>query len=124
MSLHLYHRTQTQPSTSASQDRRLCLLCAYENGSVVLREYNQNGKETSVEGVGWNIVWKSKLHVESSRKIILSPHLSLLTVKPFKVMAMRVSRSDDFALTISADNLICRYDLLVCQILLSTTICP
>jgi len=27
-------------------------------------------------------------------------------------MAMRVSRSNDFALTISADNLICRYDLL------------
>jgi len=27
-------------------------------------------------------------------------------------MAMRVSRSNDFALTISADNLICRYELL------------
>ncbi|KAF8807002.1 WD-40 repeat-containing protein [Phlegmacium glaucopus] len=92
MSLHLYHQSQTQPSISAVQDRRLCLLCAYEDGSVVLREYTQNDKETSVEGLGWNIVWKSKLHVES-------------------IMAMRVSRSNDFALTISADNLICRYDL-------------
>lgn len=68
MSLHLYHRSQTRPSTSAVQDRRLCILCAYEDGSVVLREY-QNSKETSVEGVGWSIVWKSKLHVESSRQL-------------------------------------------------------
>jgi len=95
MSLHLYyHQSQSRAaSTSIAQDKSLCLLCAYENGSVVLREYDQKNKETSVEGVGWNIVWKSKLHVES-------------------IMAMRVSRSNDFALTISADNLICRYDLL------------
>jgi WD40 repeat protein len=94
MSLHLYHQSQSRASTSAAQDKSLCLLCAYEDGSVVLREYDQKNKETSVEGVGWNIVWKSKLHVES-------------------IMAMRVSRSNDFALTISADNLICRYDLLI-----------
>ena len=67
MSLHLYHQSQSQPSTSAAaQDRRLRLLCAYEDGSVVLCEYDQKNGETSVEGVGWNIVWKSKLHVESS----------------------------------------------------------
>lgn len=114
MSLHLYHQNQIRPSTSAAQDRRLCLLCAYENGSVVLREYDQKDKETSVEGVGWNIVWKSKLHVESSRKsIVSSPCISLLTIDSLTVMAMKVSRSNDFALTISADNLICRYDLLV-----------
>jgi hypothetical protein len=77
MSLHLYHQNQSRPSTSAAQDRRLCLLCAYENGSVVLREYDQNNKETSIEGVGWNVVWKSKLHVESSRKSRLSSPLCL-----------------------------------------------
>ena len=77
MSLHLYHQKQSQPSTSAAQDRRLCLLCAYENGSVVLRDYDQKNKETSIEGVGWNIVWKSKLHVESSRKNIYSPLTSV-----------------------------------------------
>ena len=68
MSLHLYHQSQSQASTSAAQGKSLCLLCAYENGSVVLRKYDQKNKETSVEGVGWNIVWKSKLHVESSGK--------------------------------------------------------
>ena len=68
MSLHLYHQSQSRASTSAAQDKSLCLLCAYENGSVVLRKYDQKNKETSVEGVGWDIVWKSKLHVESSRK--------------------------------------------------------
>jgi hypothetical protein len=40
--------------------------------------------------------------------------ISLLTgLNYFVVMSMRVSRSNDFALTISADNLICRYDILV-----------
>ena len=68
MSLHLYHQNQNHASTSAAQDKSLCLLCAYENGSVVLRKYDQKNKETSIEGVGWNIVWRSKLHVESSRK--------------------------------------------------------
>ena len=68
MSLHLYHQSQNRPSSSAAQDKKLRLLCAYEDGSVVLREYDQEDEETSVEGVGWNIVWKSKLHVESSRK--------------------------------------------------------
>jgi hypothetical protein len=85
MSLHLYHQNQSQPSTSAAQDRRLCLLCAYEDGSVVLREYDQKNKETSIEGVGWDIVWKSKLHVESSRKNINFPHhcISPMTVGLF-----------------------------------------
>jgi hypothetical protein len=36
-----------------------------------------------------------------------------MTVRLFSVMAMKVSRSNDFALTISADNLVCRYNLLV-----------
>ena len=84
MSLHLYHQSQSRASTSAAQDKSLCLLCAYENGSVVLRKYDQKNKETSVEGVGWDIVWKSKLHVESSRKNMLSsPCISLLTVALF-----------------------------------------
>ena len=84
MSLHLYYRSQNRASTSAAQDKSLSLLCAYENGSVVLREYDQKNKETSVEGVGWNIVWKSKLHVESSRKNMLSsPCNSLLTIALF-----------------------------------------
>ena len=118
MSLHLYHQSQNRPSSSAAQDKKLRLLCAYEDGSVVLREYDQEDEETSVEGVGWNIVWKSKLHVESSRKkkqLLSSPlHLTIHLLNDFfAVMAMRVSRSNDFALTISADNLICRYDLLV-----------
>jgi WD40 repeat protein len=70
----------------------LSLLTAYENGSVVLREYIQKAKEFSIEGEGWNVIWASKLHVES-------------------IMAMRVSRSHDFALTVSADHIIGRYDL-------------
>ncbi|KIM39791.1 hypothetical protein M413DRAFT_28978 [Hebeloma cylindrosporum] len=72
---------------------KLSLLAAYENGSVVLREYNRKGKEVSIEGEGWDVIWTSKLHVES-------------------IMAMRVSRTHDFALTVSADHIIGRYDLI------------
>ena len=68
MSLHLHYQSQTGPSNLTVQDKRLRLLCAYENGSVVLREYNRNDMDASVEGIGWDIVWKSKLHVESSGK--------------------------------------------------------
>src|SRR5882762_418722 len=45
MSLHLYRQSQNRASTSAAQDKSLSLLCAYENGSVVLREYDQKDKE-------------------------------------------------------------------------------
>lgn len=44
----------------------LSLLTAYENGSVVLREYIRKDKEVSIEGEGWDVIWTSKLHVESS----------------------------------------------------------
>ncbi|KAF4613712.1 hypothetical protein D9613_007781 [Agrocybe pediades] len=82
MSMHLYR----------PERQNLRILLAYENGSVVLREYTRTTKEASVEGQGWNILWKSKLHAES-------------------IMAMRVSRANDFALSVSADHIIGRYDL-------------
>ncbi|KAF8149881.1 WD40-repeat-containing domain protein [Crassisporium funariophilum] len=93
MSLHLFQvAAQTTPSTSELKTPNLRLVCAYENGSVVLREYTREDKETSVEGAGWDMIWTTKLHVES-------------------IMAMRVSRLNDFALTISADHIVGRYDL-------------
>ncbi|KAH9481428.1 ASTRA-associated protein 1 [Psilocybe cubensis] len=92
MSMHLYQQNYTDAQSPASDHKCLRLLMAYENGSVVLREYTRTSKEVSIEGEGWDILWKSKLHVES-------------------VMAMRVSRANDFALTVSADHIIGRYDL-------------
>ncbi|PPQ95710.1 hypothetical protein CVT26_008353 [Gymnopilus dilepis] len=93
MSMHLYYYIHNGPSSSSSDHyKNLRLLTAYENGSVVLREYTRTEKEASIEGQGWEILWKSKLHVES-------------------IMAMRVSRANDFAVTVSADHIIGRYDL-------------
>jgi hypothetical protein len=66
MSLSLYHRRETNPGSSTMELGNLSLLAAYENGSVVLREYIRKDKEVSVEGEGWDVVWTSKLHVESS----------------------------------------------------------
>lgn len=95
MSLHLFTvpREQSQPSSSSECTDELRLLCAYENGGVTLRRYARPDKRKSVEGVGWEVVWAVKLHVES-------------------VMAMKVSRTNNIALTVSADHLIGRYDLL------------
>ncbi|PPQ67516.1 hypothetical protein CVT25_006057 [Psilocybe cyanescens] len=92
MSLHLYQQGHSNLAPSPSEYKSLRILVAYENGSVVLREYTRTAKEISVEGQGWIILWKSKLHVES-------------------IMAMRVSRANDFAVTVSADHIIGRYDL-------------
>ncbi|KAF8907375.1 WD40-repeat-containing domain protein [Gymnopilus junonius] len=95
MSMHLYYYVHNGPSTSSSNKyRNLRLLTAYENGSVVLREYTRTEKEASVEGEGWDILWKSKLHNES-------------------IMAMKVSRANDFAVTVSADHIMGRYDLAI-----------
>jgi len=46
-----------------------------------------------VEGKGWEVIWKSRLHVAS-------------------VMAMAVSRDCSFALTVSADHIVGRYELI------------
>lgn len=65
MGIHLYE--QANPDTPAPPEpKRLRLLTAYENGGVVLRQYNRIGKETSVEGRGWDVIWKAKIHVETS----------------------------------------------------------
>ncbi|KAG0709338.1 WD-40 repeat-containing protein [Suillus ampliporus] len=90
MSIHPFYAASSAPSTSA---RELRLLCAYEDGGVVLRKRTAPENEQTVEGRGWEVLWKSKLHVES-------------------VMAMTVSLDCTFALTVSADHLVGRYDLM------------
>ncbi|KAH9843518.1 WD-40 repeat-containing protein, partial [Rhodofomes roseus] len=88
MSMHLYENTH--PHTSGRTSLRL--LCGYENGAVTCWGYTRTDKETSIEGIGWDALWNVRLHVES-------------------VMAMAVSRDNSFALTVSADHLIGRYDI-------------
>lgn len=61
MSLHLFH----VPHSSGSEPSQLRLLVAYESGEVCLFEYSNTQKERSVEGVGWDKLWSSKLHVET-----------------------------------------------------------
>ncbi|KAI9568290.1 WD40-repeat-containing domain protein [Boletus coccyginus] len=91
MSMHVYYSPLTSPSTSRAQ-RELRLLCGYEDGGVVLRRCTTPEGRQTVEGKGWEVVWKSRLHVES-------------------VMAMTVSKDCSFALTVSADHIVGRYEL-------------
>lgn len=44
----------------------LKLLAAYEDGSVVLRRYATHDHPRSMQGTGWETIWKAKLHNESS----------------------------------------------------------
>ncbi|KAF8896230.1 WD-40 repeat-containing protein [Infundibulicybe gibba] len=90
MSLHLYRTSPASPSSSTASELRL--LTAYESGTVILRKYSRTDKPKSVEGLGWDVIWNVRVHVES-------------------VMAMRVSRDNTFALTISADHIVGKYDL-------------
>lgn len=62
MSMHLF----SSPHPNQPDKTRLKLLSAYENGEVILREFTRTDKETSVEGISWEVMWRSKLHVESS----------------------------------------------------------
>jgi hypothetical protein len=69
MSLHLY----SHPIESGGKlHDELRLLCAYENGSVTLRKYERADKSTSVEGVGWGVLWTSKLHAETSTRTLVN----------------------------------------------------
>ncbi|KAJ7637684.1 WD-40 repeat-containing protein [Mycena polygramma] len=90
MSLHLFRAPPPLEGPSARAGE-LRLVCAYEDGSVALRRF-VGSAETSIEGRGWEVIWKCKLHVEA-------------------IMAMRVSRDNRLALTVSADHLVGRYDL-------------
>jgi len=94
MSLHLFSVPAARPQASSSKHftDELRILCAYENGSVNLRRFTLTDKQISVEGIGWESLWTVKLHVET-------------------VMAMKVSKDNTLALTVSADHLIGRYDL-------------
>ena len=63
MSMHL----TAVPHPHAAGRTRLRLLCAYENGSVAMREYARDDKEVSIEGIGWSVLWSVKHHVESGK---------------------------------------------------------
>ena len=70
MSMHL----TAAPHPHAAGRTRLRLLCAYENGSVAMREYARDDKEVSIEGVGWAVLWSVKHHVESGRLFQATNH--------------------------------------------------
>ena len=74
MALHLFTASkETVLEPPCSQMEELRLLCAYESGGVTLRRYSRTDKLTSVEGMGWDVVWDVKLHVESSTPFIPGP---------------------------------------------------
>ncbi|KAJ7104239.1 hypothetical protein B0H15DRAFT_809146 [Mycena belliarum] len=62
MALHLFRASASSAPSDAGELR---LLCAYEDGSVALRRYGGNEGESSVEGRGWDVVWRCKLHGEA-----------------------------------------------------------
>ena len=105
MSLHLY----ALPTSAKSA---LHVLAAYENGSVACRRLNTSPTHPSIEGRGWELLWTVKLHVESSPS---HPPACVFTALIYclSVMALTVSLDNSFALSISADHLIGRYDLAV-----------
>ena len=63
MSMHV----SSVPHPHSAGRTRLRLLCGYENGSVTMREHTREDRETTIEGVGWDVLWTVKLHVESGR---------------------------------------------------------
>lgn len=104
MAMHLFYALQIFPSTAP---RELRLLCAYEDGGVTLRRRVALPGIRTIEGKGWETIWRSKLHVESgSLDSTRRPYDQFLIV-----MAMSVSKDSRLALTVSADNLIGKYDL-------------
>ena len=66
MALHLFKAQHP----SSSERTQLRLLAAYESGGVTLFSYTRTDKDTSVEGVGWDRLWTTKLHVETGLHLV------------------------------------------------------
>ena len=69
MSLKLLSTKETSPSSPLNAGV-VQLLAAYESGTVKLWAYDPSrneGRSTSVEGLGWRSMWEVKVHVESGR---------------------------------------------------------
>jgi ASTRA-associated protein 1 len=64
MSMHLF------TASSGATNRALSLITSYENGCVKLWRYRNVEKERSIEGIGWECLWSSKLHVESGKRSV------------------------------------------------------
>lgn len=110
MSIHLFYPPADLSLPSTSNASPIHLICAYEDGGVILRKYTQTDRLKSVQGVGWEAIWSVKLHTETSTPF---PMLKFMQVMLPIVMAMRVSKSNSFALTVSADHIVGYYDLTV-----------
>ena len=112
MSMHLFEARHPH----ASDQTQLCLLCGYENGSVTMWGHTRQEELTSIEGRGWDMLWTAKLHVESGEHVTAKTAFcprSIYLTSSNEVMALAVSKSHHVALTVSADHLIGRYDLVV-----------
>jgi hypothetical protein len=108
--MHLFYPPADLSLPSTSNASQIHLICAYEDGGVTLRRYTQTDRLKSVQGAGWEAIWRVKHHTETST---LFPMLKFMRVMPPIVMAMRVSKSNSFALTVSADHIVGCYDLTV-----------
>ncbi|GAW01299.1 WD-40 repeat-containing protein [Lentinula edodes] len=91
MSLHIFETTSSSPQLSKVTPE-LRILIAYESGDVTLRRYANIERQASVEGKDWEVIWNTKIHQEA-------------------IMALQVSSDNRFALTVSADHIVGRYDL-------------
>ncbi|KAJ3934824.1 MAG: WD40-repeat-containing domain protein [Lentinula lateritia] len=91
MSLHIFETTSSSPQSSKVTPE-LRILIAYESGDITLRRYANIERQASVEGKDWEVIWNTKIHQEA-------------------IMAMQVSSDNRFALTVSADHVVGRYDL-------------
>ena len=60
MAHHLYHY-----SAASLKEPQLRLLAAFEDGHVTLFIRTDTFRSRSVEGVGWDMLWSVKVHVES-----------------------------------------------------------
>jgi ASTRA-associated protein 1 len=65
MSLHLFMVPSVDSPSTSERNDELRLLCGYENGGVTLWRFTKRDKRTSVEGVGWEVIWTVKQHAEA-----------------------------------------------------------
>lgn len=105
---------------SSSSTSKLHLVAGYEDGRVVLFQFNGSHSQATTppgrrieEGEQWELVWQESGHREA--RAFFSPlnhrESKLIWMNAFTVMSLCISPDQRYAWSVAADHHLCKYRL-------------
>jgi hypothetical protein len=108
MSVHLFRRAKSKDGEA----QPLSVLVGYEDGKVKLWELRALDVGGSSAKMAWTLAWEERVHTEAGeRKCQPWPGQDAHQGTCLAVMAVALSEDLSFAVSVSADQRVVRYDL-------------